>query len=316
MKKYLPYIASLTVAVIFGFSFMFTKEALNVLAPFQLLGFRFASAVLLLTLLRIAGLIKVDYRGKKLGKLLLLTAFQPLFYFTCETIGVKLTSASEAGMMIAVIPILAAVLGAIFLKERPSMLQFSFIILSVVGVIFIIYMRGSTQSGSDFTGVLILMGAVLAAAVFNILSRANSLKFTPVEITYLMMWVGAVAFNTIGLGRALLDGVPIVEYFHALTDPRAYFAVLYLAVLSSVLAFFLLNFSLSQIEAAQAAVFANLTTVISILAGVLILKEKFYWFHLLGGSMIILGVWGTNYFLRDNTLPSKVDYLNNQAKTT
>lgn len=64
MKKYLPYIASLTVAVIFGFSFMFTKEALNVLAPFQLLGFRFASAVLLLTLLRIAGLIKVDYRGK------------------------------------------------------------------------------------------------------------------------------------------------------------------------------------------------------------------------------------------------------------
>ncbi len=314
MQTYLPYLASLGAAVIFGFSFMFTKEALNVLAPFQLLGFRFAIAALLLTLLRVAALIKVSFRGKKVGKLLLLAAFQPLLYFTCETIGVKLTSASEAGMMIAVIPIVAAVLGVIFLKEYPTARQAFFIGLSVFGVIFIIYMRGSAAADGHFTGILILMGAVLAAAAFNVLSRINSLQFKPVEITYLMMWVGAIVFNVIGFGQAVSAGVTLKDYFLALSDFRAYTAVLYLSIISSILAFFLLNYSLSKIEAARAAVFTNLTTVISILAGVFILKENFYWFHVLGGAMIILGVWGTNYFCPDKKFLSKAGYFTELPK--
>ena len=46
----------------------------------------------------------------------------------------------------------------------------------------------------------------------------------------------------------------------------------------------------------NAAVFINLATVISIAAGVLIVKEHLYWYQAVGGILIVLSVWGTNYF--------------------
>jgi len=74
--------------------------------------------------------------------------------------------------------------------------------------------------------------------------------------------------------------------------------VLYLGALSSVTAFFLINFSLSQLTATQSSVFANLTTIISIIAGVVFLKEPFYWYHGVGAAAILGGIWGTNRFAR------------------
>lgn len=56
------------------------------------------------------------------------------------------------------------------------------------------------------------------------------------------------------------------------------------------------NYALSKIEAAKMSVFGNLRTVVAIFAGVFFLKEKIYYYHIIGSIMIILGVIGTNYF--------------------
>jgi drug/metabolite transporter (DMT)-like permease len=69
-----------------------------------------------------------------------------------------------------------------------------------------------------------------------------------------------------------------------------------LGVLSSVGAFLLANYTLSKLPAAQTSVFANLVTVVSVIAGVFFRGESFGYFQLLGAIMIILGVFGTNYF--------------------
>lgn len=311
MPVKLPYLASLAVSIIFGFSFIFTKEALQVLTPFQLLGFRFAGAALLLTMLKFGGLIKIDFAGKPVKKLFILAAFQPFLYFICENFGVKLTSASQAGMMIAVVPVVSAVLGAAFLKEYPTKAQWFFIFLSVSGVFLIIFYQGSLGGENKLIGTLILLGAAFAAGVYNILSRKNSLEFKPLEITYIMMWVGAVVFNVLGIIQAFATNVSFNSYITVLLDVRAYSAILYLGILSSVLAFLLLNFSLAHIQASQAAVFTNLTTLISILAGVLILKEDFFWYQGLGAILIILGVWGTLHFSsKHKTQSITVDYVN------
>jgi len=66
--------------------------------------------------------------------------------------------------------------------------------------------------------------------------------------------------------------------------------ILYLGILSSVGAFFLINYSLSQLKASQSAVFTNLVTVITVLAGVLIRKEQFSWSQGLSVILIILGI--------------------------
>mgnify|MGYP000022826672 CR=1 FL=1 len=294
-KKYFPYLAGLVFSSIFGFSFLLTKEGLELMTPFHLLGFRFAIAFLSLSILRIIGIININLKGKNLKKLFLLALFQPGIYFICETTGMLYTTSSEAGMMIALIPVAVTILAAIILNERPTFLQSVFVALSVGGVFFIIFNRGASPIEGNYLGLLLLGGAVIAAGFYNIISRQLSLEFSPVEITYVMMGFGAFLFNLIAIYEKNFN---LTSYFSLLTNKDVMISVIYLGVLSSVVAFFMMNYTLSKITAAESAVFANLTTVVSIVAGVVLRNEPFFKFQVVGAVLIIIGVWGTNYFGR------------------
>ncbi|MDW7650162.1 MAG: DMT family transporter [Bacillota bacterium] len=299
-EKWLPVLAGVTVSVLFGLSFMFTREALDILAPLHLLGFRFALAALSLTILRYAGLIRVDLRGKNLSALFVVALFQPVLYFIFETNGVRLTSASEAGMMMGLIPVVVVLLEIPFFKSVPSLKQLAAVVLSVAGVFFIVIMKGNVELGYNIWGTLALLGAVVSAGLYNIYSKKSTLAFTPVEITYLMMWAGAILFNGLEITTQAVNGT-LWQMFVPLANPRILLAVTYLGILSSVVAFFLMNFMLSKIRASQTATYINLTTVVAILGGVLFRGETFAWFQGVGAVMIILGVWGTAWFGREET---------------
>ncbi|CCU79208.1 Permease of the drug/metabolite transporter (DMT) superfamily [Halanaerobium saccharolyticum subsp. saccharolyticum DSM 6643] len=265
------------------------------MTPFHLLGFRFAIAFLSLSILRIIGIININLKGKNLKKLFLLALFQPGIYFICETTGMLYTTSSEAGMMIALIPVAVTILAAIILNERPTFLQSVFVALSVGGVFFIIFNRGASPIEGNYLGLLLLGGAVIAAGFYNIISRQLSLEFSPVEITYVMMGFGAFLFNLIAIYEKNFN---LTSYFSLLSNKDVMISVIYLGVLSSVVAFFMMNYTLSKITAAESAVFANLTTVVSIVAGVVLRNEPFFKFQVVGAVLIIIGVWGTNYFGR------------------
>ena len=300
--RWLPVIAGITVSILFGLSFMFTREALDILSPIQLLSFRFALAAISLTLLRLAGVIRVDLRGKNLRSLFVVSLFQPVLYFIFETTGVKLTSASEAGMMMGLIPVVVVLLEVPFFKSAPSFKQLASVVLSVAGVFFIVVMKGNVELGYNIWGTLSLIGAVLAAGMYNIFSKKSTLAFTPVEITYLMMWTGALLFNGLVLIQHIANGT-VGAMFIPLAQPRILVAIVYLGFFSSVLAFFLMNFMLSKIRASQTATYINLTTVVAILGGILLRGETFAWFQGVGAFMIILGVWGTAWYGREEALP-------------
>jgi len=293
MKKILPYISGLLFSTIFGFSFMFTKEALEVISPFQLMGYRFLTAGLLVNILWIVGILKINVTFNKIKYLLLVTIAQPVLYFIFETTGMNYTTSSEAGLLVSLIPVVVTILAIFFLNEKPGGIQSIFIILSVAGVIFITIMKSSTEVSGNFLGMALIGGAVLMAGVHNIMSRKLSVDFSPEVITYFMMTVGALVFNTILFS---ITPTNLNNYFEPLSNTQVLIPVIYLGVLSSVLAFFFVNYTLSKLPASQSAVFANFATVVSILAGVFIRHEPFYWFQVIGAIMIIIGVWGTNYY--------------------
>lgn len=283
-------------ALIFGFSFLFTSRALNHIEPFHLLSFRFTLAFTVMTILRAIRVINIPLNKEMFSPMMLVLAlFQPLLYFTGETIGVKLTSSSESGLLIALIPIVVAVFSAIFLKEYPAIKQVPFIILSVGGVGVIVLLQDKLEFSSSLLGFAMLFLAVTSAAFFNIISRSISNRVKPLQITYFMMGFGTICFSLIGVGQSISNGT-IANYFLPLKEPVVLTALLYLSLLSSIIAFFFVNYTLSKVSASQGAIFANLVTVVSIFAGVFINKESFYYYHVLGSILIIIGVWGTNRY--------------------
>lgn len=299
-KKYLPIISAIIYSTIFGFSFMFSKIGLEVMTPIELIAFRFLLAALTMTTLKVFKIIKVDLKGKNI-KMVLLTSFcEPVLYFFFESMGINMTSTSEAGLMISLIPVFVAIFSMIFLHEKLKLSQLCFIVLSVGGVVFINMMKDSLSLSGNFLGIIFLFLAIISSSFYNIGSKKSSVNFTPIEITYIMMWVGAISFNIILTVTNLIKGT-MNSYFAPLANSQSVIPLLYLGILSSIIAFFMVNYTISKIPVSQSAVFANLCTIVSILAGVLILKEDFFWYDFIGAIMILVGVWGTVYFgERDN----------------
>ncbi|HEY8391330.1 MAG TPA: DMT family transporter [Capillibacterium sp.] len=296
------YLAAVLTSFIFGLSFLFTKDALAYVTTHQLLAFRFLTAALLMTLLRVCGLIKIDFRHRPVGRIILPALFEPVLYFIFETVGIKLTTSSEAGLIIALIPVFVTILAILILKEHPRLLQVAAILISVAGVGFIVLGSGEFTVSGHTLGLLALLGAVLSAAFFNIFSRRLSREFRPIEITYVMMVVGALIFSGLALFDTLREPDPLAV-FSLLRIKEVWSAVLYLGICSSVVAFFGMNYYIAKLGAARSAVFANLTTIVSVAAGFCFRGEPLYWYHLVGGVLILLGVWGTNRLANSNPHP-------------
>jgi drug/metabolite transporter (DMT)-like permease len=291
----LPILSGIGAASIFGLSFLFSKMALNTAGIFELLSFRFLTAFLIMSALIALKVIKVNYKGKNIKGLLLLGLMEPIVYFIFETYGIKFSSSSIAGLMIALIPIGVVILSAYFLKEKPSAIQMIFILMSVFGVMLIGFMGGSGSGTGNLFGILLLLGAVMSAAFFTIISRKLSGDFTPMELTYSMMLLGAVFFNGISIFNHIVNK-NLGNYFSPLKNSSFLISIGYLGILSSIVAYFLINFTLSKLEASKSAVVSNLATIVSIIGGVVILKEPFYYYHIIGSILIIVGVWGTNNY--------------------
>ncbi|MGM0641332.1 MAG: DMT family transporter [Thermotogota bacterium] len=276
--------AGLGMSFIFGLSFLFTKNALDFVSPIEFLSFRFLVSSVSMFLLLIFGIIKI--RKKPYYKLLPLIIFQPGLYFIFENYGVRLIPVSESGIIISTIPIFVALLSHFILKEKTLKIQYVFIFLSLTGVFLIM---GVNSLKGNFLGDFLMFLAVICASLFNIQSRHLSVNFKPSEITFFMMISGAIIFNFIYL-------VSFEINYSNFLIPEVLTSALYLGILSSTVTFFLINYMLSKVTAVESSIFANLTTVITVLAGFFFRGEELYWYYIVGMILIIMGVWGVNYF--------------------
>jgi len=280
---------------IFGFSFMFSRMALSVAQPFVLLMYRFVIAFGLIALIALwarrsgrQGWLRFRLSRDGIIRLLPLGLCQPVAYFLCESYGVSMTNATFSGVIIALIPIAVLIFGALFLREFPSARQVLFALVSIAGVAAMTFAQ-SAQGEVQPLGAVLLLGAVISAVIFNLMSRKTSADFSALERTFVMMMVGAVSFTLLAVLQNLQSPARL---FAPLAEPVFLGALGYLSVLSSIVAFLMLNYANTELPVARVAVFANLTTVISLFAGVLFLGEPFGWLSLIASVVIIAGIWG------------------------
>ena len=286
-KVILATLAALTAQVIFGFSFMFTGIALENASPMTVIADRYIVAFLGLSLVMLFTKTKLRIE-KNIWKLVLMSLFQPLMYFVFETYGVERTNSSFSGVMISMIPIVSMIAGIFVLNERPSFMQYVFAALSVAGVVIAV-LSGQKEGIVSGLGVILLIGAVLSSAFYNISSRKISSEFSAFERTYAMTLIGVVSFVLIAFFENRQNPVNIIAGF---SESSYLYAILYLGIVSSVAAFLLLNFANTHLPVAKTTVFSNITTVVSVIAGVVFLDEQITALVILGVTMIVTGVVG------------------------
>lgn len=297
------HLAGIGFASIFGFSFLFSKIALEVTTPIGLISYRFLIAFLVFEVLRRLKVVKIRFQKGAWKQWLPVALFQPILYFLFETYGLRLTTSGEAGMMIAMIPILVTLLSGWLLKESPRLIQWAFIALSIAGILVVQGLGGVSASASPWQGFVLLGLAVLSAAFFNIASRKASRTVTPMETTYFMMASGALTFHLIYFVE-LLATTGLQGYVAPMGEIRFWVPLLYLGVVASIGGFFLVNTALKWLPAHVSSIYSNLSTVVAVTAGAIWLNEPLSWNHLVGVVMIVAGVYGTAATNRGNKKPA------------
>ena len=283
-------LAALSAQVIFGFSFMFTKISLDYASPMTVIADRYLVAFVGMTLVMLIKKTKIRF-GKNLWKLALMSLFQPLLYFVFETYGIKLTTSAFSSIMISMIPVVSMISGIFLLKEIPSPMQYVFTALSVAGVV-IMALAGNADGTVTPLGIVLLLGAVLSSVGYNIASRKISAEFSVMERTYAMTIIGTVSFMAIALMQNLHNPVAILLPF---THTSFLGGVLYLGIVSSVVAFLFLNYANTHLPVAKTTVFSNITTVVSVVAGVLFLDEVLSPKAVISIIMIVVGIFGVQF---------------------
>ncbi|MCY9384284.1 DMT family transporter [Bacillus inaquosorum] len=291
------YMAAILYSFIIGLSFLFVKIALQTAEPFDILAHRFTIAFVTATVPVLFGWVKLSIRVKDVIAILPLALLYPALFFSFQAFGLVYSSSSEAGIIQAAIPIFTMVFASYVLKERSTWMQKGFTVLSVAGVMFIFVMKGVDVESASLKGSLLILLSALSSAMYNTAARKMTQRFKLTELTYIMSAIGFVAFNAIALVRHGAAGTA-GTYFQPFREPGFVLAIVYLGVLSSLVTSFLSNYTLSRIEAFKMSAFNHVSTIVTMIAGVVILDESLAWYHLAGAVCIIIGVLGSNINLQ------------------
>ncbi|TQK62533.1 EamA-like transporter family protein [Brevibacillus sp. AG162] len=289
-------VAALLNAGITGLSFLFLKMALAVTNPVDTLAHRFTVAFIAASIPIVFGWIKLSIKPKDMLTIIPLAMLYPILFFTLQAFGLVYTTSSEAGIIQATVPIFTMIMAAFFLGESSTWLQKLSTLLSVGGVVYIFAMKGlgvSSGSGSSIGTILILLSA-FSMAGYSVLARKMTKSFHYIDMTYMVALLGFIFFNGWSIIRHSAEGT-LSTYFAPFASSAFIISIVFLGILSSLMTSFMTNFALSKMEASKLSVFNNLSTLVTIVAGVIFLQEQLAYYHLIGAVMIIIGVIGTNF---------------------
>lgn len=278
--------------VLFGLSYLFTKQVTASVSAMDLLSWRFMVAFIVMTVCVLTGIIKINLRGKNLRPLILIAIFQPVIYFVAETLGIAGTTASESGSFLACIPVATLIASTLILRKKPQKMQVIGISVTLAGVLCCVLAQGMETSFSAFGYMMLLLAVVVYSLYCVFVEKAE--EFSDMEKTYTMVVFGMMVFTSIAVIQHVAAG-NFAEYISLpFADMGFLTAILYQGIGCSVLAFFLSNVAIANIGTNRTSSFVGISTVVSILAGVVLLHESFSITQIIGTIMIMGGVYIAN----------------------
>ncbi|HVJ48359.1 DMT family transporter [Desulfitobacterium sp.] len=212
----------------------------------------------------------------------LILGFFGIFAFsTLNYMGLRLISASQAGMISAANPIAILLFSLLVLKEHISGKAWLGTLVSLAGVILLFQGKHVVSASSSVFGEIETLLASLAWGLYTVFGKKYGKDTDPLTMT-----AGASFYGTL---LSALSCIGTVQPGMIHMTVSAWLAVLYVSTLASVCAFYAWNAGVKMLGASKAAPYINLLPVCTVIFGVLLLKEQISGTSLAGGLITILG---------------------------
>jgi drug/metabolite transporter (DMT)-like permease len=239
------------------------------------LRFALASVLLLLLVLRIEKQFPRITR-KDLLSIVLLAFFGNFLYSIFLLYGLKLTSATESGIISGTAPIVTTVLAYVFLHERLSQKKIVSLLLVILGII-IINLNGNTPSSEMHLviGDVLIGGSVIGEALWTLLGKTVSSKVSPLILAALTTFCGFLLFLPFGIFEA-------INFPFQSLSMSGWLVVVYYGSVGTVGAYLLWYQGMSKVPASTAGMFVGVMPVSTVILSYILLREPFQWIHMLG----------------------------------
>ncbi|MFI1239844.1 DMT family transporter [Nocardia salmonicida] len=274
--------AVVAAALLWSSSYAVTKVLLADVGPLSIGAVRFTVAALLLgVMVRLDRKRQARPDARQRRRLYLCGLLGITVYFVLENIGVDLSTASDAALIVATYPLMTMLLELAVLRVRLPPLRVTGVLLATAGA-FLVVRDGAQIGGSArWIGDIILLLGGLAWAGYNVLGKRASAEQSALTVTYYQTMAGAGGFLLVALLEADSWRMPSVTTSSLLV---------YLAVACSVGGFLLYNYGLRRMAPSVAVNILNLVPVFGVLSAVIINGEPFRPAQLAGGVVIVAGV--------------------------
>jgi drug/metabolite transporter (DMT)-like permease len=289
-SKLFTYVEALFAVIVWGASFIATKIALQDISPITIVWLRFLMGLLILGLTVVLQKQFALPARKEWTYFALLGFLGITFHQWLQSNGLQTSEAGTTAWIVATTPVFMALLGWFLLKEKLGWTKISGILLAFIGVLVVVS-KGNFASISIGTfgapgDVLILVSAV-NWAVFSALSRRGLKSHHP----SLMM------FHVMSFGWLFTSGLFLTTNgFAEINDLtiNGWMAVAFLGIFCSGLAYIAWYDALKVLTTAQTGVFLYIEPLVAVVVAFFILDEDITLVSLLGGAIIIFGVWLVN----------------------
>lgn len=282
-RRRLPAIALILAMLLWASSFVALKIAFRGYHPMQVIfGRMFVASLCFAPFL--PAFRKLNWRKKDLKYLLIMAVCEPCLYFLFEARALELTSASQAGMITAILPLLVAILAWSVLRENISRQTLAGFFLAIVGACWLgLAGEVSAAAPNPLLGNSFEFLAMVCAAGYTVSLKHLTTNYPPLFLTAFQAFVGSLFFFPFLL-------LPEVGFPSSVESGPA-LAVLYLGTVITFGAYACYNFGVSRIPASQAVGYINLIPVFSVLLGMLILGETLNFSQWLASGLVFGGVW-------------------------
>ncbi len=300
-KKPLPYVALLLAHLIWGANHVVAKIALQEFPPMSLAFLRFGLACLLIvpflaTVESKSKKIKLEHLPRIVGVAILMITLNIAFFYQ----GLAKTTAINASVIELSIPIISLLAGWVFLKEKVFIINLVGLFLGILGSLIILGLPvlfiapantafvGNVSEVGLLGNFLVLLSSVSFVAG-AMLSRKILKNYPPLVLTSSLFLIGALTFFI----PAVLEYIHNPSWIYQVTL-YGVLGLLYIVIMSSICAYFLMVWALAKISISHANLFQYIEPIIAASLAVPILGERVSFSFIIATCLIGLGVyWAT-----------------------
>jgi len=281
-KDSFGHVLALITILIWGTTFISTKILLITFTAEEILAYRFFTAFLILLAIYPKNFKVLKIKEEILFCLLGITGVS--FYFWTENLALKYTYASNVGLILSAIPIFTALLAHFTRKDEK--ITFNLIlgfIVAMVGIFIVIY-NGKAMKLNSLGDFMAIISAILFS-IYSILIKKVSYKYNQLFVVRKTFFYGILTMLPI----MFVSKVHMIKVSNL--NMEIVLNMLFLSVFASVLCFVMWNKAISLIGSVKTTNYIYFVPLITILSSAIFLKEKISLLMLIGGVLIITGVF-------------------------